>query len=182
MVDQGQTPETSVESQGNFPWTVDKISIQVLGKPSQEVITNSQEAISRTLNEMGFLGQAPNVIVSDGEVVSEKTGEPFIACYDWEAKIPTIRIGQAGLKKMWNELALEIPDEISIIIAASEETVHYVQDQQGRLPHTGNKDSIDHSDRHYADEHELEARLISFKVTNGMLGYQFITPKDSKGE
>lgn len=172
-----QESQVSQKQPEGSNWTENMINVEVIGSPQKEVVNNARGAISRTLNEMGFRGSAPKVVVSEGEVVSETTGEPFIACYDWQAKPPTIRIGQAGLKRIWESLQVDVPDKISVMLAASEETVHYVQDQEGRLPHKGNKATIDQPQLHYKDEHEREARPISFKVTNDMLGYTFIRPK-----
>lgn len=151
---------------------------EILGMPKKEVVANVLKAVQRTLDEMGYQGDLlPHIVISDGWIVSDK-GVKQISCYDWGSEPKTIRVGQEGLNYYWEQLGVNVEDEITSLICASHEAVHFVQDQEGRLPKKGNIDSITDPDIHYASEYEQEAESVSFRVTNMILGYEFIKRND----
>jgi hypothetical protein len=156
-------------------WEPESIRVEILGSPSPEVVSGAKHGVAGELNELSFRGEAPPVVVSDGKIVSGTTGEPFISCYDWEASPPTIRLSQMGFKRLWEEVGVAVSDEISAIFAAAHETTHYVRDCEGRLPHQGNKETIDRPAAHYANPNEEEAEDIAISVTNKVLGYTYIS-------
>ena len=140
------------------------INMKEFGKVNPQVANAVRKSVAATMDEMQFKGKAPNIVIAEGAIHDDHTGEDCPAVYDFSSQ--TICIGQGLLQDtMRKEHRGKIGDPAIASLLASEETAHYIQDVQGRLPHQFDEAGEGDFD-HYQKPWESEAGSVSIAVAN----------------
>lgn len=141
-----------------------KLRIETFGSPKQEVVEAVKSAVNMALEEMGWSGPPPKVGITE-EYIDDKYGGPLAGMYEFSTK--RVLVGQGLLQSSLLTDSGDVPDEALAALVAAEETAHYVQDMQGRLPHAPYVKDSESDDEHYRNhDYEVEAGRISVRVAN----------------
>ena len=143
---------------------ISSINMKELGKIDPKVAMAVRKSVAATMDAMQFKGKAPNIVIAEGAIHDEHTGEDCPAVYDFSSQ--TVCIGQGLLQDTLREdYRGKIANPAVASLLAAEETAHYIQDVRGRLPHQFDE-SGEGDFEHYQKPWELEAASVSVAVAN----------------
>lgn len=137
------------------------LETHIYGNPEATIVEATKKAILATLEIMGYQGKPP-VLKITSDWINDKYAGKVAGVYDWEDR--SVCIGVAGLQSLLKPGSKASNEALSALVIA-EETAHFVQDMEGRLPH---ELYLNTNQDHYTHPTEKEAGEISLQVANLM--------------
>lgn len=139
-------------------WTEADIFVDQDPGVSVAVTLNARKAVVGALNELGFGGEGPYLVLS-GELLFSKKRVVQSARYDPEVDPREITIYEKGLNFLFAQP--DLPAQVKVLLVAAHMAVFYVQFHQAQ----------GESDWHPTEEQTREAKRVSVSVANRILNY-----------